>query len=423
MTTKFNKIKILLKTFFDWRRKNKKKLLFSAIHALLLLIACYGLWNSPYTFSSESDFIKLFNITQNVSAGNNSLPDSLLLVNVSYDRQLIDCSDEWGVAVGNTDITDRQKLLELFGYLAQDSSYRYIVCDVFFDASLTTEYDDSLFTLMAQMPRLVVPMHTDGKPLPSQLANKAAYANYKTNFVEDNFLKFQYLQDGKASIPLFIWKDLTSNSITSHGFWYAINGNLATNSIVLDFQTQMQNSYHEDGSKDYLNLGVELLEILREENTKDYFQDKIVLIGDLTERDIHSTIAGTMPGVLINYNAYLMLCQNKLVLSGWLFFWLWLLFTGMTYLTVSKIKIIDILEQKGILKNDILKLMLSFVEYSGILYIFNLWIYCYFLRFIGIFVISSYFAVIFKIGVELYNMKFSKKIKGWLHKIIKLVIK
>jgi hypothetical protein len=406
MATKKCKNKISLKAKFeDCLRNIRRKwrlLLFSAAHALLLLLACNFLWNKPYTFSSESDFIKVFTVLKQATGNMNTVPDSVLLVNVAYDRDLVDYYDEYGIPAGKIDITDRQKLLELFDYLEKDSSYRFIVCDVFFDASLKTAQDSALFNVMSRIPRLVVPMHEDGKTLPAQLAQKAAYADYKVNIVEGNLLKYQYLQHGKKSIPLFMWEERTGETLKKHCFWYSMNGKLVTNSIILDFQTKFQDTYNRNGEKNYLNLGSDLLELLREINPKNYFKNKIILIGDLTENDIHDTTAGAMPGALINYNAYQMLEQHKLDISVWFCFWLFALFFTVTYLTVSKINIIDKLPQKGILKNDVVKLLLSFFSYTFILVIFNLFIYVFWKHFIEIFISVFYFTVLFKTGVDLF---------------------
>jgi hypothetical protein len=252
-------------------RQNRRLLLFSMAHALFLLLpACYFLWNMSHTFSGEFSKIKYFNIFKQVTSNTDSIPDDVLLVNVAYDRGLVDYyeklpNDTSYARAGNTDITDRKKLLELFEYLAKDTSYQFIVCDVFFDALLTTKYDSALFNLMQQMPRLVIPMHEKGNTLPAQLVQKAAYSDYKVNIKQGSLLKYQYLQHGKKSIPLLMWEELgEQRKLNKHCFWYTIDGRLVTNSVILDFQTKFQDKYNANGDYNYINLGVDLLEPLQE---------------------------------------------------------------------------------------------------------------------------------------------------------------
>ncbi|MDR0505368.1 MAG: CHASE2 domain-containing protein [Dysgonamonadaceae bacterium] len=410
------------------KNNNLKRRLFSAAHSLLLLIACYWLWNKPITFSDESGFIKLVNIAKKYLHSDNAVPDNILLVNVAYDRDLVDYYEN-GIPAGKIDITDRNKLFELFQYLGKDSSYKYIVCDVFFDATLKTPIDDSLFTLMGKMPRLVVPMHKDGKIFPSQLESKAAYADYKTNLIENNFLKFQYIQDEKKSIPLFMWEELTGGSFNSHCLWYSMNGKLATNSIILDFKVTMQEQYNKKDDyyeNNYLNLGADLLELLREVYPENYFKDKIILIGDLTEHDIHDTTVGAIPGVLINYNAFLMLIQEKVAVSGGLLFLLFVVFLITSFLIISQkkfseligvakikqkirqffVKIYDKFKTVRLLKfflwlarmlvkiknNRFVQFLLSFIGYSFLLCCLNLLIYRIWGHFIEVLILGGWLA-------------------------------
>jgi hypothetical protein len=394
----------------------------------VLLPACNYLWNNPYTFSDESSFIRIFNALKQATDSVNTVPDNVILVNVAYDRDLVDYCDEYGDTTGNIDITDRKKLLELFEYLATDSSYQYIVCDVFFDASLKTEYDSALFNLMSRIPHLVVPKHENGNEIPDALEQKAAYADYKVNILEGSLLKYQYRQNGKNSIPLFMWEELEKDRLKKHSFWYSINGKLVTNSIILDFQTKFQGAYNDNGKSNYLNLGSDLLKRLQnQEMPKDFFKNKIILIGDLTENDIHDTTAGPTPGILINYNAYQMLVQHKLDVSWWLVAWLFALFFIITWFAVSKIKIVDRLTQlldkrqqkerrfkivdkivkiieflqTYIFKNDVVMLILSFLGISVVFLLFNLFVYWNWGRFIEILLCSTYFSL-FKFAVDLF---------------------
>jgi hypothetical protein len=322
---------------------------------------------------------------------------------VAYDKQLIDYQDEMGIPAGNIDITDRGKLTELFTFLSTKNTYKYIVCDVFFDSFLKSSADDSLYTLIATMPRIVVPMHETGNPLPEKIHHRAAYADYKTNIVESDVFKYQYLQHGQPSIPLFMWQELTGGRFEKHCFWYRINGHLATNSVVLDFFAEMQGTYNQAGEKNYLNLGADVLDLISMNENTAIFNDKIILIGDLTEHDIHSTTDGLMPGVLVNYNAFRMLMENRPITSALLWIILFAVFFAATTMILADKKITDLIPRNGILKSDFVQFVLSVVEFSLILLAVN--IICYFVwgRFIEIFLWSGYFAIL-KIIFDLYKL-------------------
>jgi hypothetical protein len=333
------------------------------------------------------------------------MPDDALLVNVAYDKQLVDYSDDMGVPAGHIDITDRKELAELFRYMSKDNVHKYIVCDIFFDPSLKTSADDSLFALIAAMPRIVIPMHEDGSPLPELICPKAAYSDYKTNVMEEDLLKYQYLQHRQASIPLYMWQELTGGRFERHCLLYRMNGRLVTNSVIMDYRTEMHGAYNAEGEKNYLNLEADLLELLRADETQaaEIFKDKIILIGDLTEHDIHATMAGMTPGVLINYNAYKMLADNRAATPVLLWVLLFVVFAVATMQILTGRKITDLLPRKGVLKSDMVQFLLSMAEFSIVLLIVN--VLCYFVwgRFIEIFLWAGYFAVL-KTIFDIYKL-------------------
>ena len=363
----------------------------AAIHSLALLLVCYAFWNIPYTFSSESGFIKYFNVLGKLLYQSIDTHENLVVVNVAYDRELVEIHDEIGIPAGNIDITDRAKLMDFFRYINKQNNHNYILCDVFFDSKLTTVYDDSLFFLMANTPRLVVPKHQFGSPLPSVLAGKSAFADFKTNIVENNLLKYQFIQHREKSLPLYIWMEITGSVFERRGLRYLINGQTVTNSVILDFPVKIDGAYASDGTKNYYNLGSDLLEFLQVNNSDDFFKDKFVIIGDLSEKDIHQTVAGIIPGALINYNAYLALLKGKVKTP----FMLWCVMFFVFYFTSLYIagKRLNILKIK-MLKSDLIRFAFNLLGFSFILLLINLFVFFVWGRFVEIFLFSGYFALI-----------------------------
>ena len=50
-----------------------------------------------------------------------------MFVNVAYDKEFVEATDEYGLPVGQTQITDRQKLLQLLQELKRRNDYKYIL--------------------------------------------------------------------------------------------------------------------------------------------------------------------------------------------------------------------------------------------------------------------------------------------------------
>ena len=63
--------------------------------------------------------------------------EDALFVNVAYDKQLIERHDNYGMTVGDVDITDRTKLCSFLKMLQKADSYKYIFLDVRFEKGNT----------------------------------------------------------------------------------------------------------------------------------------------------------------------------------------------------------------------------------------------------------------------------------------------
>ena len=141
----------------DWYRNNRKTLRVSLLVSLAITIFSYEVANSLHPMAGEyaaqkqiNDFRKFLGLQQG------HVPDSILFINVCYDKTLIPY-EEQGMPVGNTVITDREKLLSLLTEAKKANNYRYIFMDVCFEEGLETEADSALFHTIASMDRIVIP--------------------------------------------------------------------------------------------------------------------------------------------------------------------------------------------------------------------------------------------------------------------------
>lgn len=304
----------------DWYRNNRKTLRVSLLVSLAITIFSYEVANSLHPMAGEyaaqkqiNDFGKFLGLQQG------HVPDSILFINVCYDKTLIPY-EEQGMPVGNTVITDREKLLSLLTEAKKANNYRYIFMDVCFEEGLETETDSALFHTIASMDRIVIPEHK-GVPLADKiLYTKTANADYAVTWQQLTFAHYQFLHDDSIpSVALRIYADRNhreGNAITPHwgGLWYSDNGRLCQNGATLFMNIRINGSLldaeGQELERNYIYLGADLLDLNEVIPIKEQIKDKILVIGDF-KGDVHTTYAGPQPGSSLCINAYLMLMEGK----------------------------------------------------------------------------------------------------------------
>ena len=84
-----------------------------------------------------------------------------------------------------------------------------------------------------------------------------------------------------------------------------------------------------------LNLGSDILDTGLD--IKKLIKDKIVIIGDFTEDDIHDTYLGKIAGPVINLNALEALFRNELEIPWSLVVFLFMTYTAVSYMIVRMV--------------------------------------------------------------------------------------
>lgn len=371
------------------------KFLFIAIHALVITWGCYIAGNIPYSFGTEKQTVKWFNAIlgwfnyENYTAPNNVLP-----INVSYDKQLIEVSDKYGLPLGVTDITDRYKLQKLLHLIDSIGNYKYIVCDILFSGEYITPADSALFELISKMPRIAVAGGVNTEDVYEKIRSKAFPCTYSTTIEEGDFVKYPLLSNGKESLPLHLWKSIHETSFWGNAFFCQSQGRMCRKSIFLDFPIRVSELYSGGQLKSWLNLGVDILDVRHMLNLEALFKDKIILIGSFTEDDIHSTIAGDMPGVMINYNAYYALSQGRHYLNIIAFFILFLVFFITTVSVLNDKHLSDYIPQRLIPESTVIQMLISWVSLSTLFTVVFFILYMVFKEVYDIFFISTYFTLL-----------------------------
>lgn len=80
--------------------------------ALLMLLVLYVMDITGFSTEGEVKLLKYINIAEQILKSDDTpVPEDVLLINVNYDKTLVPVHDEFGVPMGRTDITDREKPL------------------------------------------------------------------------------------------------------------------------------------------------------------------------------------------------------------------------------------------------------------------------------------------------------------------------
>ena len=328
-----------------------------------------------------------------------SIPDSLLIINVSYDKSSIEATDEFGIPIGHIQITDRQKLLQLLQELKRRNDYKYILLDVFFGQDSPTSSDSALYSTICSMPRIVIPCHSDEQLANPKLYSKAGLADYMTTYKESGFVKYPYMTDSITSLPLKMYEEITGRTIDRHWFIYTDGWKVVRKSVVLAFEVNVTSAYNENGEKNWYNLGADILGIDRENGLLYEFpeltKDKYIVIGALQGDDTHSTYAGKISGLIINTNAFLALLHGHHVVSWLLSVILFIAFFILAYLTLTQQNLTELVNNIGTKKHQNYLLLLSglctWIGYSLFLTILCISTYLFLGEIYDIFITSTLF--------------------------------
>lgn len=318
--------------------KNTKIGLFigSIINAFILLWLTLTLLNLPYVLPDEYVLVQASAVTKNLILGLEEKPDSsrFLFVNVAWDKDLIDKTEmfeEGGETfefpIGNQPITDRGKLADFFGILAQNpNNHKMLLVDVFFKEY--TDYDSIMTANLNKLPNTVVSYHRDAKDKPEYPDLKIKSLGLSDmETVYGVRLKFKiFLNDSIKTTPLIIYEKLKKKKFKK-GKWYFdyLNGKPILRSFILDYQIR---GYDYTNTNRYpkIHLGETLMNFYDPEKEsydieafKELTKDKIIIVGDFEANDIHDTIYGATPGPLILLDTFLALeAGDNVVTFGFL---------------------------------------------------------------------------------------------------------
>lgn len=375
----------------------------AALIAFVALCISYICTNMNYAISGEKATLKYWQIfTELITGDPERVPDDdVVFINVDYDKQLVDLTDEFGIPVGNAAITDRQKISRLLEIIEGSGSYKYVMMDVFFESGYETEADSTLFSRIASMERIVIPRHVNGSLGNQDLTAKTAYADYVTTIKETSFTKYLLFRKDGPSMPLKSYTDITGHSIEKVGFWYADNGSLARKVIFPKMYAKIVSPYRPDGQKSYLNIGEDILDVAEVVDWADFFKGKYILIGSFTGDDSHLSYAGNIPGCLINYNVFLSLMKGNHKIPFLLILVYFLIFFVMAYLILNSSAVLS--HSWGWILAKLFAIY-SFILTIVCIFVFTIWGQAH-----DIFITSTFFSIVDMVNRRLKKGNNNKK--------------
>ena len=362
-----------------------------------IVLGSYLLSNFPYPLF---DSWALFSYTE-LLGGNkysDAYPeDSVVCINLAMDKELADAVVD-GLPMGKVAVSDRAKLLR-FLKAAEGAEYKYIFMDIRFPAGLETPEDAELFSCISAMPRLLISNHESGRKYriaDSSLLVKSALADYRmTAFT--GFTRYQYIQHGKESVALRMYRDIDGGDIRRLGPVFFSGKRLCRNAQFIRIPTFVMENIREDNSIRYPYLGVNILDWYTDEELQHMLKDKIVLIGDFDE-ELHSTYVGDVPGAMLSFLGWWELHGKKHIVPVWLMALLFILYTLICFkLLFAHRNWYDYLPLLNRIKGPVWRFLLSLLGWGFLLVILKIALY----RFGGVAISTAIPVLVFSIIAEI----------------------
>ncbi|MEZ4992971.1 MAG: CHASE2 domain-containing protein [Saprospiraceae bacterium] len=330
------------------KKRRLKILLFSFLHGLFMLVLTFYWLSLPYTFGDEAFLIKWTSLVKKELFGIDPkpAPEEILFVDVSANKTTIPATDLFGPSDYNRRvITDRQQISDLLEVMVPfRSDLRLVLLDILFQDS--TVYDSLLNARLTALDDKVLGVShlENGTELIRPIVHLPyALATYRAS--DDLFLKYPLeMQDSLETIPLVLLEKLNSYQHEKWAGLHWINGRLSFPAPLVDFKIRNSDfrigSGMEESNYTVFDLGtiMKTRELMGEEGMREYFQDRIVLVGDFNT-DVHRTPFDQMAGILLIYNAYLTLLDGGGSITIYWMLFLVIGFTLLSYRIFSELKV------------------------------------------------------------------------------------
>lgn len=350
----YNSILLLLST------KAARFFLAVLVTLFLLLVTWLG-DKTTHSFGGEGMIMKSIHLlsllTDSTAPGN----DKFLNINISYDQQFTPINDEYGMPMGEINVTDRDKLSR-FLEMVNHQPYSSIAIDIFFDPALITPADSLLFDKINRMDRVAVVRSAGSMPDDRIDPSKVAISDYNINIYDNSMAKYSFLSsDMHESLALKTYTLATSDKID-------FSSPLVQSVLYLFIRYPLNERYRIDGTPNWYNLGCDILDVYDEASISQLIEGKIIIIGDYNVADMHDTYVGQISGPAIVVNAIEALYHKDYRIKVISFLGFTFLYLALSLFMAYGISI-EVLWRKF---NPSVRLVLNFINYSIILTAFEI---------------------------------------------------
>jgi len=334
------------------------------------------------------------------------VPDSkdFAFINTSYNLQLIDRFDEFGFPIGNQAITDREKLatlLRIFNSAEQKS--KFVICDIHFVDF--TDADSLLLIELARSENLILSYHLNefNEPeYPIFRSINRGLSDYVIGSVFDGVYKYQLIYNDSLKLtPLKVHEHLSGDSISAWGPLVKINDRWTVNNFIMNYRLLQKDILDFEAGFNPVSLG-ELL-YLEDADIQDFVADKIVIIGDFFENDMHETLFEITSGPLILLNAYLTIQAGDTFVNFWFFLLLFIVYCYLSYMVFVEGDYMENLVAKKFGSIKIASYLAGFVSYLLILTVLSLATFFIFNIHLNIFFLALAFYLLDKMVGLVYS--------------------
>jgi len=311
---------------------------FSFLHSLFLLLMGYFWLGTSYTFEDEALLIKWTTLIKKELMGIDPKPspDEVLFINTAGSKiPVYTDADALSLKPAVELITDREQLAHFLDLLLPfKDSIPLIVADVLFDipaigdsllADKMTKLGDKILSVsyMPETDSIVPPLFDVPYALSTYRSSAEMYFKYPLAYKQEK------------TVPTVMYEKTTGREIVRKGPFYGDHGQLLLKSPVTNFRLTLDDFRlgsdlrQKNFSVHHLETVINMGQFMDTEDLAILFSGKMVMIGDFST-DIHETVLGPMPGVLVLYNAYLTMIHGDNVMKlGWLL----LMIAGFTWIT------------------------------------------------------------------------------------------
>jgi len=380
------------------------KLLYASLHSIFLVFITFAILYFDFPYGDDKLVISFTSLFEKFILKTEQKPDrnSLLFVNTAYQNELIPRYDDEGFEIGNVSITDRNSVaLFLNRVNAVEGGYKFILLNI--DPGIHSAGDTLLRPQLEKSSKTVITCEYDPQPGKVELPDKgySGYAYYPLYGGE--YVKYRLMKnDTLKSIPLILY-ELSNGREMKMGFPVnLINDRFSLNNIIIDFIIRKHDLDYKlsDAPFPIVNLG-EILE-LPDDIFIEMIENRMILIGDFTERDFYPTTFGDMPGTLILLNVLLTMQAGKNIVNFNLVLLLFIFFAVISYFIFDVTKKEKLKEK--IVKYRVLRFLRKYLGFVFILLIFSVFLYMMFNIHLNVLILGLYLNILDTIIIR-FNLK------------------